>query len=119
MIGYNATVSNGDTCVFVGRSTTAGGNNVTGCTALGYGSGFSGGAWSGGIAIGRESTGTASNQLVIGSTSYPIYDIYFGRGVTSNGGATSVTIQNSVGTGANIPTTTSTLIFACARGTNR
>lgn len=53
------------------------------------------------IAFGREATTTAANQLVAGSSSYPLDNLYFGKGVT-NASPTAYTINGTGGSGTNI-----------------
>jgi hypothetical protein len=66
------------------------------------------------IAIGRDATTTAANQLVIGSSGFPVSDVYLGKGAT-NAAPTSYTINGTGGSGTNI--SGGALLLAGGRGT--
>lgn len=96
-IGSSAT-SRGAYSIAIGSSANTFGNDgaiVIGNGALpSFGVGY-------GIAIGRSAGFTAANQFVSGAGSYPINDIYFGKGVT-NATPTAYTIHGTGGSGTDI-----------------
>lgn len=53
------------------------------------------------IVMGRSAANTAANQFVAGSSSFPISNIFFGKGVV-NATPTAYTINGTGGTGSNI-----------------
>lgn len=83
--GAGTTVSTGDSNTFLGSGTTGIAASV------------------GAIALGRGATTTASAQWITGSSSYPITDVFIGRGVTAASADTNaaVTINATGGTGNN------------------
>lgn len=92
-VGYGAISTQGGVAIG-GQATTA--NNAKGIAigqsaTIGASTGF-------GVAIGQSATTTAANQFVSGSPSYPINDLYFGKGVT-NATATAYTLHGTSGTG--------------------
>ncbi|MDQ3018265.1 MAG: hypothetical protein M3Q64_00105, partial [bacterium] len=123
-IGY-ASVASADATVAIGNSTTATVSSATavgayatatgsGCTGLGGGStcaasfglalGLGANAGSGhdySIALGSGATTTAASQLIVGASTRPITDIYFGKGVT-NAAPVVFTINGTGGSGTDI-----------------
>lgn len=91
VIGSASTGTNNDT--LVGQAITSGGSSNT------YVGAQTGGSGIGGVALGRASQ-TAAAHLVAGSATFPIADIYFGKGITSTTAA-AVTIHGTGGSGSN------------------
>ena len=81
--------------VAIGENTATGGSGVS----IGWGANTTSHAEC--VLIGRSTSATAANQFVSGSSSYPINDIYFGKGVT-NATPTNYTIHGTGGSGTNI-----------------
>lgn len=90
-IGNGGTIPTGQNSVIVGRPNSAVGSNcvVVGrlasaaapdATALGYDTNAS---FAASVAIGRGAATTAANQFAAGSSSYPLNNVYFGKGVIS------------------------------------
>jgi hypothetical protein len=111
-IGGNATAY--AECVSMGSNSTAGTTSLGSCVAIGSQISATGnssiaiGAQSnsshtGGIVLGFGLNTSAVNQLVIGGIStLGITDAYIGNGITSTSPVTSVTIQPTGGSGANV-----------------
>ena len=81
---------------------------------LGIGADVSGAAISDSIALGRASIVTANNQLNIGSSGFPISDVYIGNAVT-NASPAGFTLNATGGSGTNIAG--ADLVFASGKGT--
>jgi hypothetical protein len=80
-----------------GLSITSGTNN----THVGFSADAVTGTSSSTIVIGAAANSTASNQMVVGSTTAPINDAYFGRGVVAAAPST-ITLNATGGSGTNI-----------------
>jgi glycine cleavage system H lipoate-binding protein len=104
-LGYGAS-NTGNDSVLIGPSSSAthdsviiggGTSGASSATVIGRSATVTGAA---GIAIGRASSAGAA-QLVAGSSSYPISNLFFGKGVT-NATPTSFAINGTGGLGTNI-----------------
>lgn len=130
-VGYGAQAwSTSDTCVGNGASAAA---NVTYGTAIGQAAAISGtsassivlgvGATINGlnssIAIGRSAAASASNQLVVGSTTYFISTVCVGYGVTvtSNGTPASMVLTTTSGAEGSTDVPGNNIIIAGGKST--
>lgn len=96
-IGASSVVSNGDSVVLGNTASSTGGNSVV----IGYAATSTGGT---SILLGTSATNSLSNVLVAGSSSFPINDLYFGKG-SSNNTPTTYTIHGTNGAVAAIANT--------------
>jgi hypothetical protein len=135
--GFTLTVPADGTAVLLGTSQTITGDKVftgvlsspgagTNSTKLGNGATTAGNnslaigvnATAGNvecIVLGRESASTAANQMVVGSTSCEVRDIFFGKGVSA-ATPSAVTIQPNRSSGSNTAGATLTLIGGRSTG---
>ena len=81
------------------RSVSAGAGATAGLEAVALGQGA--GAVDSSVAIGRTSQTTAANQLVIGSATVRINEVYFGKGVL-HGIPTAFTLSGTGGSGTDV-----------------
>ena len=97
--GQNSvSIGTGSSAVLEGVTIGNGASSQSSSIAIGYGADASGGHSS--IALGHQAAVTGWNQLVIGSSSSPIYNAYIGNGVTnaSPAGFTLQATSTTVGT---------------------
>lgn len=118
MIGSGATGGEATTAqdsVFIGtvqNFSSGAGQTVIGATAAAYATGDTNGystivgygaksPYGKTVVLGAGATSTAGAQFVSGSSSYPMTDVYFGKGVT-NATPTAYAINGTGGSGSNI-----------------
>lgn len=102
--------------VVVGQAAAVA-NTALGCIALGAGTAITN--QTGSIAIGRAATTAASNQLAIGSTTYPITTAYIGYGVsvTSNLSPGTFLLTTTAGASGSSDVPGNSIIIAGGAGT--
>jgi hypothetical protein len=113
-VGTEANAGSGNTSSTVVGYQGRGGDRVTAIgfqagksvysadnTWVGYLAGPDVNTWTGSVALGNQSIVTASNQFVSGSSSWPVTNLFFGKGVT-NATPTAYTINGTGGSGSNI-----------------
>lgn len=92
--------SDAEQSVAIGGTVNGPTATTAGSIAIGHGSSTAASV-APGVAIGRSAATTGASQFVSGSSSYPINDVYFGKGVT-NATPTAYTINGTGGSGSNI-----------------
>lgn len=106
-IGFGA-ICGGDNNTIVGFGAT--GNASNNATAFGHGASALGNS----IAIGLAATNTASNQLVIGSSTAAVSNVFIGEGVTD---ATPLSTTFNATGGSGVDIAGADLIFASGKAT--